>query len=105
MGGEWVDIGATEALRADEPLEAEVGGEAVLVVRCGAALYAVEDRCTHDGQALGGALIEDCEITCPRHGARFCLRSGAVLSPPAYEPLRTYAVREAGGRLLLQLPA
>ncbi|MBV8783886.1 MAG: non-heme iron oxygenase ferredoxin subunit [Gammaproteobacteria bacterium] len=104
MSGNWVDIGASGVVREGAPLEAQAGGAAVLVVRCGPQLYAVEDRCTHDGETLGTALIEECEVTCPRHGARFCLKSGEVLSPPAYEPLRTFAVREADGRVLLEVP-
>ena len=48
------------------------------------------------------APIEGSEITCPRHGARFCLRTGEVLSPPAYEPLRLFAVRESAGRIEVQ---
>jgi len=102
---EWVDVGAVDAVSDSAPLSAEVEGIAVVIVRCGSELYAVEDRCTHDGESLGAAEVEDCQIICPRHGARFCLRSGAALTPPAYEPLRTYRVREQDGRLLLEVPA
>ena len=65
---------------------ARAHGVPVVVVRCGSELYAVEDRCTHDGEALTGAQVEDCQIICPRHGAHFCLRTGEALTPPAYEP-------------------
>ena len=51
-------------------------------------MYAVQDLCTHDGETLGNAQVEDCQIVCPRHGARFCLRTGEALTPPAYEPLQ-----------------
>ena len=102
---EWVDVGAVDGVSDSAPLSAEVEGIAVVIVRCGSELYAVEDRCTHDGESLGAAEVEDCQIICPRHGARFCLRSGAALTPPAYEPLRTYRVREQDGRLLLEVPA
>jgi len=74
----------------------------VLVVRCGAELYAIEDRCTHDGEPLEGAEVEACQIICPRHGARFCVRSGEALTPPAYEALRTYPVRIENGRILVE---
>ncbi len=104
MCQQWIDIGAAAAVSENTALLAEIEGEPVLVVRCGAELYALEDRCTHDGQALGEAPIEDCQIVCPRHGARFCLRTGEALTPPAYEPLRTYAVREEAGRVLIGVP-
>jgi 3-phenylpropionate/trans-cinnamate dioxygenase ferredoxin component len=104
MSRRWIDVAGSDAVSETTPLGVEIDGLAVVIVRCGAALYAVEDRCTHDGESLAGAQVEDCEIICPRHGARFCLRSGEALTPPAYEPVRTYAVREADGRVLLEEP-
>ena len=105
MSSGWIDIGSADAVSETVPLSAEVDGVAVVVVRCGDALYAVEDRCTHDGEALTGAEVEDCQIICPRHGAHFCLRSGEALTPPAYEPLRTYRARIEKGRVLVERPA
>jgi 3-phenylpropionate/trans-cinnamate dioxygenase ferredoxin component len=104
MDDSWVDVGTASEVSESTPLAIEVDGIAVVVVRCGAQLYAVEDRCTHDGEPLGEAPVEDCQIICPRHGSRFCLRSGEALTPPAYEPLRTYEVREQHGRLQLKNP-
>jgi 3-phenylpropionate/trans-cinnamate dioxygenase ferredoxin subunit len=104
MSSRWTDIGGAQSVSESEPLPLEVDGTAVVVVRCGADLYAVEDRCTHDGESLAGAQVQACQIICPRHGAQFCLRTGEALTPPAYEPLRTYRVREDNGRLLLELP-
>jgi len=105
MSSEWVDIGGADSVSEAAPLPLEIDGNAVVIVRCGKELYAVEDRCTHDGESLGGAEVENCEIVCPRHGSHFCLRTGEALTPPAYEPLRTYRVREQDGRILLELPA
>jgi 3-phenylpropionate/trans-cinnamate dioxygenase ferredoxin component len=105
MSASWIDVGDADAVSEARPLGVDVDGVAVVVVRCGPELYAVEDRCTHDGESLGEAQVEDCQIICPRHGAHFCLRSGEALTPPAYEPLRTYRVREQNGRLLLEDPA
>jgi 3-phenylpropionate/trans-cinnamate dioxygenase ferredoxin component len=104
MDCRWIDVGEARSVGESVPRPAEVGGVAVVVVRCGTQLYAVEDRCTHDGESLGGAQVEDCQIICPRHLSRFCLRSGEALTPPAYEPLRTYRVREQDGRVLVEDP-
>jgi 3-phenylpropionate/trans-cinnamate dioxygenase ferredoxin subunit len=95
----WVDIGSLSDLESTSRLEAEVDGYRVRVARVGGNLYAFEDRCTHDDSPFDDAPIEDSEIICPRHGARFCLRTGAALSPPAYEPLRVFEVRAVGGRV------
>jgi 3-phenylpropionate/trans-cinnamate dioxygenase ferredoxin component len=104
MDDSWVDVGAASEASESTPLAIEVDGIAVVVVRCAAQLYAVEDRCTHDGEPLGEAPVEDCQIICPRHGSRFCLRTGEALTPPAYEPLHTYTVREHDGRIELKGP-
>lgn len=103
----WVDVGSADSITDSHSLAAEVDGIALLVVRCGPGLYAIEDRCTHDGETLEGALIEaeSCQIVCPRHGAHFCVRTGEALTPPAYEPLRTFKVREEQGRILVENPA
>jgi 3-phenylpropionate/trans-cinnamate dioxygenase ferredoxin subunit len=95
----WVDVGAAADLESSSHLEVEVGGYQIRVMRVNGRLYAFEDRCTHDDSPFEDAAIEDCEIICPRHGARFSLEDGAVLSPPAYEPLRVFKVRESAGRL------
>jgi len=102
---EWIDVGPASAATETAPLSAEVDGYSIIVLRCGAELYAIEDRCTHDGESLEGADVENCQVVCPRHGARFCLRSGEALTPPAYEPVRTFKAREQTGRILVEVPA
>src|SRR6202142_1356124 len=102
MSSQWVDIGAIESVHETAPLSAEVDGIPIVVVRCGPSIYAVEDRCTHDGEPLGEAEVEACEIVCPRHGAHFCLRTGEALTPPAYEPVRVFATRIDDGRLWIR---
>jgi len=98
----WVDLGPATAVADGAWLLAELEGLPVAVVRVGAVLYAFEDRCTHDGGSLAGGELEGTEVVCPRHGARFSVCSGAVLAPPAYEPLLIFAVREEAGRILVQ---
>ena len=58
--------------------------------------YAIEDVCTHDDGELTGGCIEGDEIICPRHGARFSIKTGEALSAPAYEPVASLPVRVEG---------
>jgi 3-phenylpropionate/trans-cinnamate dioxygenase ferredoxin component len=101
---EWIDAAAADSVPESASLSVEVAGVPLVIARCGSEYYAIEDQCTHDGESLAGAEVEDCEIICPRHFARFSLKSGEALTPPAYEPVRTYRVRAENGRLLVELP-
>ena len=76
------------------------------VYNCGGALYALEDRCSHDDGPLceGDWDGEECEVVCPRHGSSFDLRTGVPLSLPAFEPVRTFPVTVEDGLVTLQVP-
>ncbi|MCX6044837.1 MAG: non-heme iron oxygenase ferredoxin subunit [Chloroflexi bacterium] len=68
-------------------------------------IYAIEDTCTHDGGPLvEGNVVNQCEVMCPRHGARFDIRTGAALSFPAFEPTNTYAVQVKGNEVWIESP-
>ena len=75
---------------------------AVLVLRIGGDVYAVEDVCSHDGQPLTDGVLEGTAIECPRHGARFDVRNGRPLCMPAVEPIATYEVKLQGNDILLR---
>ena len=69
------------------------------VYNCGGTLYAIEDRCSHDDGPLceGEWETDGCIAICPRHGARFDIRTGQALTLPAYIPVDTYPVRVVDG--------
>jgi 3-phenylpropionate/trans-cinnamate dioxygenase ferredoxin subunit len=67
------------------------------------AYHAMDDVCTHDGGPLAEGLIEGHVIECPRHGARFDIRTGAVLSMPATIGVTTYPVRVVGDEIQVAL--
>ena len=69
----------------------------VAVFNLAGEYYAIEDLCTHDGSEISSGCVYGHVIECPRHGARFDIRTGEVLEPPAYEPVRTFPVRIEDG--------
>lgn len=71
----------------------------IAIARTEGQFFAIEDICTHDGAELAGGEIEGTEIICPRHGARFCLRTGQALTPPAYEPVQVFETKIEADRL------
>ena len=95
----WIDAGPATDLGDGQTISIPMGRRMIAVVHSGGAYFAIEDVCTHDGAQLTGGAIEGFEIICPRHGARFDLRTGEVMAPPAYEPLRIFEVRDNGGRI------
>lgn len=95
----WIPVGPVATIAPGDYAQTEVDGVIVAVFNIEGKFYAIEDQCTHDGGGLAGGAVENCEVICPRHGARFSLATGAALSPPAYESVRTYATRVNAGIL------
>lgn len=81
-----------------------VDGRPVLVA-CGAdGLYAaVEPLCSHARLSLEAGRVRGTSIVCPHHGARFCLKTGRVLGPPAHEGIRAYPTRVENGEVFVWL--
>lgn len=98
-GEGWVRVGARGDLLPGEFRVVFDGDTPIAVYNIDGTLYAVEDVCTHDGGDLAGGEVIDFEVECPRHGARFDLRTGAVTCPPAYEPIACFPVREQDGTI------
>jgi 3-phenylpropionate/trans-cinnamate dioxygenase ferredoxin subunit len=90
-------VAKTGDIEEGKTLRVVVEGIEVLLCKCGGEIFAIEDVCTHDGAPLDQGELQGCEITCPRHGAVFDVRTGAVLALPAVLPLPTYTVRIEGG--------
>ncbi len=101
----------SEALKIAGPAElapggkklVEVDGRALALFRVGDDYYAVDDVCTHDGGPLAEGDLEGTEIECPRHGARFDVRTGAVTCFPAVEPIATHPVEVRGDGVYVRL--
>ena len=94
----------------------EANGEKVALFRLGADFvplpaarrreadfYALSNTCSHRGGPLCEGELEGTEIVCPWHGAKFDVRTGAALSPPAPRGVRSYPVRVTGTDVELEL--
>ena len=96
---DWQDVAPVEATPPGSHQVVDVDGAQVAVFNLDGRFYAVEDVCTHDGGTLTGGAIDGEQIVCPRHGARFSIKTGAVLAPPAYEPIHSFPVRVEDGHV------
>lgn len=83
----------------------EHDGLRIALYNVGGQIYATTDICSHAYAELSEGFLdtEDCSIECPLHGSRFDIRTGAVLSLPAYEPIATYPVRVEGEDVLVEI--
>ena len=78
-------------------------GIGVLICRVEGQLYALEDVCTHDDGPLGDGFLEGHEIECPRHGARFDVRTGAVCRMPAAAPVASLPLKVEEGEVFVEI--
>jgi 3-phenylpropionate/trans-cinnamate dioxygenase ferredoxin subunit len=93
--GTWVTLGPASEIPAGKSKDYDLGEHHVLVANVNGEFYAIEDRCTHDDAPLadGRVLQRACELECPRHGARFDLKTGKAKSLPAFNAVRSYPLR------------
>jgi 3-phenylpropionate/trans-cinnamate dioxygenase ferredoxin subunit len=100
---QWIDAVALGEFGPGSTLVVDTPAARIALFNLNGELHAIEDVCTHDGSPLlgggmnGADLLDGDQVICPRHGARFCIRSGAALTPPAYEAVNRYPVRVENG--------
>lgn len=97
---EFLTVATTDELQpGGEPIVVEIGRRWVAVYNVDGQYYAIEDVCTHDGGPLAEGELSGHVVACPRHGATFDVRTGKVLSAPAFENVATYEVRVEGDKI------
>jgi 3-phenylpropionate/trans-cinnamate dioxygenase ferredoxin subunit len=100
----WVAVGRAADLPPGARLHIDLEEESVIVVNVGGDYLCIADLCTHDGGPLADGEVIGCQIECPRHGARFDLRTGKVTRLPATDPIPTFRVRVEDGVLFVEEP-
>ncbi len=93
---EFVKIGKTSDIEDKTAKCVQVGGKTLAVFNLGGEFYAIDDACSHEDGPLNEGYVEDGEVECPWHAARFDIKTGAHTGPPAYEDVARYAVRVNG---------
>lgn len=93
---DYVTVGKTSDVAPGTVHVFVVDGQDVAVANVDGQFYAFADVCTHDGGPLAEGELDDCAIECPRHGARFDIVTGQVLSMPAVVPLPVYDLKLDG---------
>jgi len=101
---EYVPVAGVEQIANGERLFIEIDDRSIVVFNIADRLFAIGDICTHDGGPLGDGKVDGWDIICPRHGARFDIRSGKVISLPAFIDIPAYPVRIVEGQIEIGVP-
>lgn len=102
--GQFIKVG----IKADfEDLEGGklvvAGGQNIAIFNVGGSYYAIENTCPHRGGPLAEGMLVGEEVICPWHGSRFNVKTGAVLSPPAPQSVRSFPVRVTGNDIEVEI--
>jgi len=81
----------------------ELDDEQIALCNVNGHIYAIANLCTHDGAPLDQGCLDGHAVECPRHGARFDVRTGTVLALPAVLPIPTYPVHLQGDDIMVEL--
>jgi 3-phenylpropionate/trans-cinnamate dioxygenase ferredoxin component len=101
---EFFQIAPVEDLPNGERLFFEVDEKQIVLFNLAGNLYALGDVCSHDDGPVGDGDIEGFEIICPRHGARFDIRTGQALLLPAAIDIPAYPIRVVDGMIEVGIP-
>ncbi len=90
---EWIKVAEVGEIGPGERKFFDMDGEPAALFNVDGQYYAIADVCTHDDGPVAEGVLDGYVIECPRHGARFDIRTGAVLSFPAIVPIPIYQVK------------
>ncbi|HEX8992010.1 MAG TPA: non-heme iron oxygenase ferredoxin subunit [Anaerolineales bacterium] len=101
---EYLDIAPASELPPGERLFVEIEGSPIVIFNIAGQYFSIADVCSHDDGPVGEGSLEGYNITCPRHGAQFDVRTGKVMQMPAVVDIPAYSVRVVDGMIQLGVP-
>jgi 3-phenylpropionate/trans-cinnamate dioxygenase ferredoxin subunit len=99
----FVNLAPVEQVPEGQLKVFRAGARRIAVSQIEGKFYAIDDICTHDGGPLGESGLDGEEVECPRHGARFNVKSGAATQMPAIAPVIVYEVRVENGHIQVKI--
>jgi nitrite reductase/ring-hydroxylating ferredoxin subunit len=98
-----VKVAETKDLLPGTGKVVEADGRSIALFNVAGTFYAIDNACTHEGGPLGEGELAAEVVTCPWHGAKFNVKTGAVLEPPAREGVQSFPVKIQGNDVLAEL--
>ena len=93
MTGQFVKVGSLQEFEEGHIRRFIIEGRDIILVKHDGQIYALDDLCTHDGGSLSDGSIKNNDLVCPRHGARFDIKTGAPTGMPAVAGITTYEIK------------
>ena len=100
---QWARVAAAKDVPPDELHAVHTDAGPVVLANVEGTIYALEDRCSHQDYPLSAGDVEDGQIECAFHGARFDVCTGRATQLPAITPVRTFEVEVRGDGIYLKL--
>jgi len=92
----FVKVARTDEIKPGQARLVDARGRQIALFNINGEFFAIDNMCTHEQASLAEGEISGHEVTCPLHGAKFDVRTGSVLGPPAYDDVACYSVRVMG---------
>lgn len=100
---DFIRVASLKEISDPGSLLVEVDDRLIVVFRVSNEFYALDDVCTHDGGPLSDGEMDDHWIACPRHGAKFDIRTGAALTMPATQATLAHEVKLDGDAIFVKI--
>jgi 3-phenylpropionate/trans-cinnamate dioxygenase ferredoxin subunit len=101
---EFYEVASVDEIPNGERIFVDIGDNYLVLFNIAGNLFAIEDLCSHDDGPLGDGDIDGYEVACPRHGARFDVRTGKALTFPAVVDIPAYPIQIINGKIRVGLP-
>jgi 3-phenylpropionate/trans-cinnamate dioxygenase ferredoxin subunit len=101
---EYISVGTVDEVKEGQRIFIDIDEMKIVVFNISGNYYAIADVCSHDDGPVGEGNIDGYEIGCPRHGARFDIRTGKAISLPAFVDIPAYPVRIVNGQIEIGIP-
>ena len=102
--GVFRKVAEIKDLEAGSAKRVEIEGKEIALFNIDGTFYAIENTCTHRGGPLAEGELDGDVVTCPWHGARYDVKSGEALGPPAPRGVMAYEVRVQGEDVEIDVP-
>ena len=101
--GHFVSVAKKSAFGSQKAIAVDVQGQSVAIFSVDGQYFAIGNECTHAGGSLAEGECQGTKVQCPWHGATFDIKTGAVLSAPARENVKSYKVKVEGDDIQIEI--